>query len=77
MDAVHTFKRPERGGFPTAHSGISRCVHAWKKGLQAVCICSVKENKRAQDGEPAYPWTQNEGKEGGWSSGLKEERKEG
>lgn len=55
MDAVHTFKRPERGGFPTAHSGISRCVHAWKKGLQAVCICSVKENKRAQDGEPAYP----------------------
>lgn len=52
MDAVHTFKRPERGGFPTAQS---RCVHAWKKGLQAVCICSVKENERAQGGEPAYP----------------------
>lgn len=72
MDAVHTFKRPERGGFPTAQS---RCVHAWKKGLQAVCICSVKENKRAQGSEPAYPWTWNEGKEGG--SSLKEERKEG
>lgn len=70
MDAVHTFKRPERGGFPTAEQ-VCACVEERSAG----CVHLQWEEKQTSPGRRTRSPLNVKRREGRRS--LKEERRDG